>query len=370
MNALRALRELLRFKKVDKLVALAVLSSVLMVWAVLVGFDALTIFVGEANNVGEGTYTLGKAMTYVLLTIPRRSYDFFGYAAMIGGLMGLGGLAASSELTALRTAGLSKLRICASVVLALSLLTGLVVIIGETLGPMGEQKAQTLSLIAKAKDVTIAKSGGLWARDGTAVINAKRARTRHRDEVELSDVRVYEFTAEGQLSALSLAKTALHTHGDWTMQEVRRTDFKGMEAVTTLQPTAHWQSGLDPRILALSIVHPQYMTLRDLARSIDYLQRNQQDASSFESAYWARIFYPLNVLVLVFCAVPFAFGALRTGGLGKRLFLGMVLAVSYYFLQRAIVSMGAVYGFNLALANVLPALVLMVLAVLYFRRRA
>jgi lipopolysaccharide export system permease protein len=26
------------------------------------------------------------------------------------------------------------------------------------------------------------------------------------------------------------------------------------------------------------------------------------------------VFYPLNVLVLAFCALPFAFGALRSGG--------------------------------------------------------
>jgi len=76
------------------------------------------------------------------------------------------------------------------------------------------------------------------------------------------------------------------------------------------------------------------------------------------------------VLVLAFCAVPFAFGALRTGGLGKRLFLGMVLAVSYAFLQQSIVSVGAVYGFDMALTNILPSVVLIMLAGVYFRRSA
>ena len=108
----------------------------------------------------------------------------------------------------------------------------------------------------------------------------------------------------------------------------------------------------------------------DLARNRDDMQRNRQDATTYRRAYWARIFYPLNVLVLAFCAVPFAFGQLRTGGLGKRLFFGMTLAISYYFFQKSVVSMGAVYNFNLAIANALPSLLLAAAAYVYFRRNA
>jgi len=74
------------------------------------------------------------------------------------------------------------------------------------------------------------------------------------------------------------------------------------------------------------------------------------------------------VLALAFCAVPFAFGTLRTGGLGKRLFIGIALAITYYFFQSAVVSMGAVYNFNLALANAMPSLFLAGGATMYFRR--
>jgi hypothetical protein len=108
------------FKRVDRLVAMSVLAAVGMTWFVLVGFDAFTIFIGELNDVGRGGYTLAKAASYTLLTVPRRLYEMYGYAALIGGLLGLGGLAGTGELTALRAAGMSKLRICASVVLTLA----------------------------------------------------------------------------------------------------------------------------------------------------------------------------------------------------------------------------------------------------------
>ena len=358
---------------VDGLIARAVLGAVLLTWFVLVGFDAMTILVGELNDVGKGSYTLAKAVSYTLLTLPRRLYEMFGYAAMIGALMGLGGLAGSGELTALRAAGLSKTRICASVALALVVLTAAVVLVGETLAPYGDQQAKALALAAKSKDVTLAKGGSVWARDGDTVVNAGNGRALQTPEgpvVDLSRVRVFEFEPDGRLRVLSVAARATHARGEWTLFDVRRTEFSEASAKSTLEAQAKWASAIDPDLLSLSIVKLDYLGLRDLARNIAYLERNGQDSRSFREAWWSRAFYPLNVLVLAFCALPFAFGALRSGGLSKRLFIGIVLAIGFYFLQRAVVSMASVYGLPPALANLLPSLLLVTAASLYFRRNA
>ncbi len=361
------------FKRVDRLVAISVLAAVGLTWFVLVGFDAFTIFVGELNDVGHGSYTLAKAASYTLLTVPRRMYEMFSYAALIGGLLGLGGLAGTGELTALRAAGLSKLRICASVVLTLVVLTAAVAVMGETLAPWGDQSAKALSLAAKSKDVTLAKGGSIWARDGETVINAGNGRTRRTEQgpaVDLNRVRVFEFDKQGRLATLSIAARAEHLEGQWTLFDVRRTEFGEASATSTASPQAQWPSGLDPDVLALSIVKLDYLNLRELSRNIAYLERNGQDSRSFREAWWMRVFYPVNVLVLAFCALPFAFGALRSGGLAKRLFVGIVMAIGFYFLQRAVVSMGTVYGLPPAVANAIPPLLLIAMATAWFRRYA
>lgn len=361
------------FKRVDRLVAMSVLAAVGLTWFVLVGFDAFTIFVGELNDVGHGGYTLAKAASYTLLTVPRRMYEMFGYAALIGGLLGLGGLASTGELTALRAAGMSKLRICASVVMALTLLTLMVVVMGETLAPWGDQSAKALSLAAKSKDITLAKGGSIWARDGETVINAGNGRTRqteHGSAVDLNRVRVFEFDKDGRLLSLSVAARAEHVQGRWTLFDVRNTVFGEASATSTKAAEMQWPSGLDPDVLALSIVNLDYLNLRELSRNIAYLDRNGQDSRGFREAYWMRLFYPINVLVLAFCALPFAFGALRSGGLSKRLFVGIVMSIGFYFLQRAVVSMGTVYGLAPAAANAIPPLLLIAMATAWFRRNA
>lgn len=365
------LAELFTIKRVDRLVAMAVLTAVGMTWCTIVALDAFRSFISELDDVGQGQYTLLNAATYTLMTLPRRFYEMFGYAALIGGLLGLGGLANSGELTALRAAGLSKLRICASVALCLGVLTVFTAVLGETLGPWGERQGKAFSMAAKTKDVALAKGGTLWARDGETVVSARRGRTQTgTGEVDLDGVRVFEFDAEGRLLSLSVADSASHVQHDWTLHKVRRTEFAPESASSVVLPELSWKSGLDPGLLSLSIIQPQYMPLRDLDRNIYYLDRNRQDASSFRGAYWARVFYPINVLALAFCAVPFAFGALRSGGLSKRLFIGIVLALGFYFLQRAIVNLGTVYDLSPALANVIPPLILAAAAWLYFRRHA
>ena len=373
-NALRRLVSRLHVLRVDRLFARRVIGSVLLVWLVFIGIDMFRSLVGEINDVGKGSYTLGNAFLYVVMTIPRRAYEWFGYSALIGGLLGLGGLASTGELTALRAAGMSKLRICASVVLTLLVMTVLVTFNGETLAPFGENRAQAINLAAKSNDVALARGGSLWARDGETIVNARRAVTRALpqggSQIEMFGVRIFEFDETGHLRVLSLAERASQVGREWTLHGVRRTEVQDAQAITSNVADQAWKSRLDPRLLASSISRPDYMSASDLQRSIRYMDRNQQDASQFRNAFWERVYYPFNVLLLALCALPFAFGALRSGGAGKRLFLGLVVAIAFFLLRGSIVSFAVVYGVHAAVANAIPPLILLVGIVTYFRRHA
>ena len=94
-----------------RLIARNVLPMVLLVWLVFVAIDSLFMVLGELDEIGIGRYNFDTILYYVLLTLPRRAYQVFVYAALIGTLLGLGQLAANSELTALRAVGVSKLKI-------------------------------------------------------------------------------------------------------------------------------------------------------------------------------------------------------------------------------------------------------------------
>ena len=359
-------------KRVDRLVALSVLGSVVGVWLVLTGFDAVTHFLAQLGRVGKNGYTLTNAAVYVLVTTPRRAYEMFGNAALIGGLLGLGGLAATGELTALRATGMSRLRIAASATGVIAVLVLGVVILGETAAPWGDQLAQSMQL--RMKSGSIGNTGsGLWARDGDRIINARGTMVRRvgdHDTVQLADVRVFTLAADGQLNRFDWAKTADHDGHQWVLHDVRSTTLDATGTHSSTAADEHWNSSLNPQVLAQSVILPQYLSMRDLRRNMSYLERNGESPGVYAVAFWGRALYALNVLVLVLCAMPFAFGAMRSGGLGKRIFIGMLLAIGWYFLQKAMVNFGTVYGLPPLPANLLPAALLALLAWLYFRKHA
>lgn len=362
----------LRLRRVDWLIGSGVLIAVVAVWFSLAGIDALLQFLRQLKNVGHNGFTVTSAVIYVLVTFPRRLYEMFGNAAVIGGLLGLGALAGSGELTALRAAGMSRLRIALSAVGVVALLTAGVVILGETAAPWGDQQAQAMSLRQKSGNLGMIGSSGFWARDGVRIINAKASllvEKGDRKAVQLNDVRVFTLTEDGQLSRLDWARTAEHNGRTWVLSGVRSTVLDEHGTHTTTSARQDWKSSLNPSVLEQSLIQPQYLPMRDLLRNMRYRESNGESPGVYAVAFWGRALYPLNVLVLVLCALPFAFGSLRSGGLGKRMFIGILIAIGWYFLQQAMVNFATVYGVPPLLANLLPAALLILAAWLYFRRR-
>lgn len=357
----------------DLYVARVLLGTVLLTWAVLIGLDAIMAVVTELGDVGTGHYGFGSAVAVVALSIPRRAYMLFPTAAVIGALMGLGQLAASSELTALRALGLSRRRLGLAVAGALAVLTLLMVVNGETLGPWGQKRADSLKASAKSNDMIVAQYSGLWAREGDTFLNAQTGQQRGEGAkryLELQGVRLYEFAKDGRLESIARAATAEHRPGGWLLHDVKRTWFDHRAVGETEAMEEHWASKLDETALAASVARPRYLPASELSRSIAYRKRNGLDASEYEQHYWGRWFYPLNVLALCLAAVPFAFGSLRSGGMGKRLFIGIMFALCFWLLQTQFVQLAGVYKFDFRLAYLIPPAIMLGVSATLFRRRS
>ena len=357
----------------DVYIGRTVLATVLLTWAVLLGLDVLLALASETGDIGKGNYGFATAVAKVAYTIPSRCYTLFPTAAVIGSLLGLGQLAASSELTALRAAGLSRRRIGAAVAAAMLLLTAVMVVNGETLAPWGLKHADGLKVSAKSKDMIVAQYSGLWVREGNSFLNAEKGEERNdgrRRWLELTGVRLYEFADDGRLESIAQAARAQHGTGGWTLHDVRRTWFEERAVTRTEALQERWESQLDDTTIAASVTRPAYLSSMELRKGIQYSVRNGLDAGNYEEQYWGRWFYPLNVLALCLAAIPFAFGSLRSGNIGKRLFIGIVFAVGFWLLQTQFVRLAAVYKFDYRIGYLLPPLLMLGVSWFLFHRRS
>ena len=160
----------------------AVLLSVGITWLVLTFIDMLGFLINGLEDLGQGNYGVSHLLLQASFQLPRRLYENYPMAAVIGVILAIGGLSARSEITAMRAVGISKVRIGVAGLISVMMLAVPLMIVAETLAPWGDQKAQSISLAAKHDDVILTGKSGLWAREGQEFFNARGASRRQQGD--------------------------------------------------------------------------------------------------------------------------------------------------------------------------------------------
>ena len=88
--------------------------------------------------------------------------------------------------------------------------------------------------------------------------------------------------------------------------------------------------------------------------ALDYLKRNDLDASKYETEFWFRVARTTAVLIMPVLALAFVFGSLRTGGAGGRLMIGVVIGLAYYLASETLANSGQVFNLNPVIVTWLP----------------
>jgi lipopolysaccharide export system permease protein len=150
--------------RLDRYLARAVILGSLTTLAVLLPLLAFFLLADELGNLDAEGYGFADAFWFVLLSMPRYAYQVFPIATLIGALVGLGALASSSELVAMRAAGVSVGRIVLGAMLGGAVLAAGAVAVGEIVAPEAEQRAIALRQQAEAHADVEVTNAGLWVR--------------------------------------------------------------------------------------------------------------------------------------------------------------------------------------------------------------
>lgn len=348
----------------DRYLARAVFTGVLSVLGILVALDAIINFAGETGNIGRAGYTLWSAIEYILFRIPRQLYELFPLAVLLGTVMGLGGLASTGELVVIRASGVSLLRIIFSVMKASLVLIVLAMVIGEAVAPPMTQYAQLKKVRTLSAQVSLNTDYGLWARDGETYIHVRRVESDGR----LTGIKLYTFGDKQELLSTTSAATARHQGKDWQLQNVVRTEFlpEGIQEKSFKHLT--WKSLLKPELVDVVSISPDRLSIWKLNDYIGYLEENNLDSGLYELSFWNKVMMPLTIAAMVLLAVPFVFGSMRQGGVGQRIFIGFLVGLSFYIIDRLIGQVSIVYAMPPVLGASLPTILVIALAIYAVRR--
>ena len=346
----------------DIYVARHVMGGTALVLAVLLALAAVITLVDELGSIGRGSYGIGAAIEFMLLTLPRQAFALFPLAAVVGALIGLGTLAVSSELAVIRAAGVSIGRIVGSVLKGALVLVAVAILFGEVVVPWCEPLAQARR--AAALEDSPERRNGYWIRDGHRFVNVVRLRPGHRVE----DMFIYEVDAAGALRSATHAARARYRDTEWVLESVRRSDVSTSAVTVRDTPREVWKAGFGPEFLEFASVRLESLSGFALARYIDYLEKNRLDTAAHELALWNKIVYPLATAVMIVLAVPLVLGRLGGAGLGQRILAGCLIAVTFHVVNEISGKVGIVYGLSPLLSAFAPTLTFLAAGTWMLRR--
>jgi lipopolysaccharide export system permease protein len=357
-------------KLVDIYVGRAAIMGTLLVWCGLTLLYPVFSLLSELRAM-QNEYTVADAFWFVALTLPRSAYQIFPVSALLGTLVGVGALAASNELVAFRTSGVSRLRLAVAALIGTLLLTLPVMVMGEWLAPRLEQQARAFRLSELVGQAIIGGPRGVWMRDGPEIVNIQRPllyADRGQQSVEFKNVVIYRFSGDVDLTSVTRAENAAHDGRGWVLDNVSRVDFTETGATLTRYPQQAWATEVRPELLDSAVTRPSLLSMYSLRDYIKFLGENKLDDRVYQDAFWERAFFPLTVIALVLAGMPFLFGQARSHNVGVRLFFGMIVGGLFMIVSRAFQNFGSVYDLSPVLAVAAPVVLLGTAAILFLRR--
>ena len=124
---------------------------------------------------------------YVLLSLPSHAYVLLPAAALIGTLFALARMSEQSELTVMRSSGLSMVQLAAHVAGAGVVVAVLTLTIGEFVTPFTEEAAKSLRLKATRSIVAREFRSGFWVKEDRSFVNIQDVTV----DTELVDIKIY-----------------------------------------------------------------------------------------------------------------------------------------------------------------------------------
>ena len=347
----------------DRYIARHLMVTISLTLLVLAGMGFIGLFMANVNKVGIADYTYGTLFYYVLLGLPQQIYEIFPAAALVGTSSGLSLLALSSELTAMRAAGVSLFRIVASVLKLCLVLVLLAVFLGEWVVPNSLKEAERVRAAALHQPQRD-RVGIVWLRSDDRYIRIAGV----MPDRSLKGVSIFELAGDTNGYQQTEARRAVYRNRQWVLLDVEQTRIAGNEVQTVRLSEQPWSPGFGPGLMQTMQIPKQTMSTRDLLRYVQHLKDNQQESSIYEISLWKKLVLPFSTLIMVMLAVPFVFGSVRTGGLGKRVFIGIMIGFVFSLLQSGMGYYSLSFGVSPAVAALTPSIIFLCLTGYLFYR--
>jgi lipopolysaccharide export system permease protein len=340
-----------------------ILAGTAMVLFVLLALAGLFEFIAELDDT-QGNYKTAQAILYTALRLPNLAFEMLPVAALIGSLLGLGALAGNSEFIVMRSAGLSVRELAGMVAIAGAVMLVLTGLLGEFIGPPLDFYARNMRLEARYEQDDDRLGNPTWVKDGAVYLHLERV----NPDFEFGSLYMYKFDGN-RLAAIAIAENSgIDEDDNWILENLRETRFERDGVQVTKSSRSIESFEVNAELLGSALAKPLSLSVREMMSYIDYLHRNNLDATQYETELWHRVSRTFTVLIMPILSLAFVFGSLRTGGAGGRLMIGVLVGLVYYLASETLANSGQVFDLNPILVTWLPTVALTLVTVFALSR--
>ena len=347
----------------DRYIANTLLTYSIVVLLVWLSIYSFFNFLAELNTVGTVNYTILEAFKYIVLQLPEVAYDQVSPVILLGCVLGMGHLATTGQLIILRASGISILKIT-----WLTLKNAIIFLIFLTL--IGELVAPTLTTYAKnerskalGQNSLSSSQDGFWIRDGDNFINVKN----NVDGRVFNDITVIEVNNESnEIERVVNSKSAIFDGQNINMES---TNIFSINSSNLFDDIALKERNLykkwvafDQDLIDSLEKEPKDLSTFTILKQIQFLTDNKLRAEVFEVELYKRLVKPITLIAMILLAMLFIFGSTRDATLGRKIFFGVAIGLSFELISRIGGAMALSFDLNPLLTTFVPAMAIMIIA--------
>ena len=320
----------------DRYITKTLLSYTIIVLIVWVSIYSFFNFLSELNSLGKNSYSILSAFTYIILKLPEVAYKQASPIILLGCILGIGHLATTGQLLIFRVSGASILRITIQTLKISLIFIIFFISIGEFLAPISSNYAEISKATAMGQSSVSQSQNGFWIRDGVNFINVKN----NIDSSLFSGITVIEVNSSNMIERVVKSEKALFDGSSLNMNGAKIfsiDDSSFFDEVSLKERNSYNKIvSFDQDLVKSLEKEPEDLSTWTLFKQIRFLSDNKLRAGVFEVELYNRIIQPVTLIAMVLIAMLFIFGSTRDVTMGRKIFFGVVLALSFEMFSRVV----------------------------------
>jgi lipopolysaccharide export system permease protein len=276
----------------------------------------------------------------------------------------MGHLATTGQLIIFRVSGASILKITLLTLKNSIIFMFFFISIGEFLAPISSNLADIGKSNAMGGSSAAFNQDGFWIRDGNNFINVKK----NIDGELFSGITVIEVNSLNKIERVIKSENALFDGNslDMSGSEIFSIDGSNFFDEISLKERNSYDKSVsfDQDLIDSLAKEPKDLSTWTLIKQIRFLSDNKLRSGVFEVELYKRLIQPITLIAMILLAMLFIFGSTRDVTLGRKIFFGVALGLSFEMLSRVASAMALSFDFSPLLSSILPSIMVMFISII------